>query len=205
MRFSKADIQFHRDGYGPVNAAVNVKLHRWEWPDPAAVARDCGESAEDAAAFAAHWREIEDGKDAQAWADIAIEDGWERLTEAAREIFGPEARVYSEGRMGGWAVVAPGFDRYTAADHWRAHAPFSREEVSEWDAVAVAKWGRFVKACRETCEDIPYQAIAGYLLNVWQPEREAEREEAERAAAALESARRFSFYYDYDAPAGVGE
>jgi len=117
------------------------------------------------------------------------------LTEAAREIFGPEARVYSEGRSGGWAVVAPG----------PSNVCYSREDVAAWDAIAVAKWGRFVRVCRETCEDIPYQAVWGYCANVWQPEREAEREEAERAAAALESARRFSFYYDYDAPAGVGE
>lgn len=189
-RSSKADIEFHSEGYGrEAHAAVNVKLYQhggWNEPAtlPATVAADMGATEAEAEEFSAVWAALGD-EQRQGWADLAIEDGWNRLTEEAREIFGRNAEVYAEGRSSGWAVVAPGYDRYTAADHFRAHHPFTRSEVESWNALAVSKWSRFDKACRETVADLPYQALSAFYLNRFEPDM-----------AARETARRFAFYYD---------
>lgn len=185
IRFRKSDIEFHSDrGFGEVHAAVNVKLHRWVYPDPAQVAAEEGYAEpEESAKFASAWEALPESEK-NAWADAAIENGWDKLQEIAKEIFGAGAAVYSEGRSSGWAVVCPGFERYTAADRIPEHVPFTRAEVESWDAIRVSRWGRFAQACRRVCDDLPYQAIFLYLANDW-----------ERAAAELETARRFAFYY----------
>lgn len=59
----------------------------------------------------------------------ACEDFWGYVQELAHECFGDGVKVHSEGRSGGWALV----DGLTP--------------VEEWDAVALAKWGKFERLC----------------------------------------------------------
>lgn len=132
----KSEVTFHADRSTP-RPAVNVKVYNlrnialpsgefgsmtWEWIDA-----QPDEVREDAYRF-------------------AIEDGWERLQEAARDIFGTQAVVYSEGRSFGWAVV------YNAGCD-------SREAVESWDALALSKWVRFCAAARAETEDTGYRYV----------------------------------------------
>lgn len=189
-RFRKADIEFHYDGR-EAHAAVNVKLDNLTDPDPRAVALDMDATEAEAEEFAAAWSALDDEK-RQGWYDLAAEDGWRRLEEDAAEIFGKGAEVYGEGRSGGWAVVNPGVSRYALGD--RFSGPYTEEEVAAWDALAVAKWGKFSRYCADAVADIPYQAMAGFYLNRFEPD-----------IADRETARRFTFYYDVPANFGAAE
>lgn len=195
-RFSKADIQFHSESYGrEAHAAVDVKVYGWrELPlaELLAVARDYGAGDSAALEFANWYRGLADDERGE-WGETAIEYGWRSLDDAAKAIFGNGARVYSEGSSGGWAVVTPGHDRYTSADHIREHQPFTRSEVESWNALAVSRWGRFVKACRETVADFPAEAARCAYLGAFEPAREAR-----------ERSRRFSFFYDVPWPVVSG-
>ena len=46
------------------------------------------------------------------------------------EIFGRTAKLYSEGRQAGWAVV------------------YNLPDVDGWDAIAISKWTRFARRLR---------------------------------------------------------
>lgn len=188
----RADLEFHSD-CGPVHVACDVKLHGIDFDACTdlveRIAREeFGLSEHDARVGAAAWESLGDERDT--WVDYACEVGWRRLNDTAREIYGPAARCYSEGRMGGWAVVSPGFERYSRGD--RFIGVFTREESLSWDAIRLARWGRFVRACRETVADLPYIAAWGFVANHWEP-----------AICAREESRRFSFYYD--APAEIAD
>lgn len=100
-----------------------------------------------------------------AW-DAALEQGWERLKEDAREVFGDRVKVYSEGRSGGWAVL------------------HGLPDVESWDAIALSRFARFCRFAGMAVKDVPYQAAAIAALNVYLPERER----AEAVAASRLSA-----------------
>jgi len=127
-RFSKADIQFHRDNPARhSHPAVNVKVRRFptvsmvqeEWPGT-------------------------DEKTAEKALEFVLENAcdlfWEDYTDAENFSFYfpnyPNIKVYSEGRSSGWLVV------------------HGLPEVSEWDAILVSAWGRFVQSIEK---DITYR------------------------------------------------
>lgn len=169
----KSEVQFHSDRR-EMHAAVNVKLRHWREPAPETVAADFGASPETAQEFAAWWAKLSD-EQRQGWADIATGDGWEQLAEEARSIWpGQGAKVYSEGRSAGWAVVS-----------LNGRVTFTREDVAAWDAIALGRWARFVRACAEVCTDLPYQTLWQAYANGFEPKQEAR-----------ETVRQFSFYYE---------
>lgn len=74
---------------------------------PEALARP-GTSTGDALPWGPAWIEAYSDRNPEAyWRDIgeAARDGFELAQEQAREIFGPTAEVYSDGRSGGWLVL----------------------------------------------------------------------------------------------------
>ncbi len=168
----KSEVQFHSERRGP-HAAVNVKLWGAPGADPEAVALEEGHSAEFAQEFAAWYSKLSEHR-REGFFEMAREGGWDLLTEDARTIYGQSAVVHSEGRSGGWAVVAP---------DGRHH--FTREDVAGWDAIALAKWAKFCKCARGICDDIPRGAVWQAMANGFEAEHEL-REES----------RRFSFWHD---------
>jgi hypothetical protein len=119
-RFYKKDIDFHGDRpYSPRHPAINVKVYQRTLPDTVVMDKfGCDEkTAEKAIEFAY---------------ESAQERFWEDAIELAKEIFGKGAKVYSEGRSGGWLVV------------------HGLTEVQDWDAIKVGKWGRFVHQIEDT-------------------------------------------------------
>lgn len=161
----KADIQrsYHQGHVGM--PMVNVKTHGVmpdtdaEWRALAVtVADDIGSRGEDTDLFAEWVMSLYDADDSlfhdTAW-EAACEQGWIMLQTDAEETFGPAAKVYSAGRSGGWCVVE------------------GIGDVDGWDAVMVAKWGRFCKWAAGTVESIPYDMVAFLYLNHWEARREA--------------------------------
>ncbi len=65
-----------------------------------------------------------------AW-DRARDLFWEHAKDDAVNIFGNHAKVYSEGRQGGWLVVN------------------GLPDVEEWDAIQLGKWAQFARYMRE--------------------------------------------------------
>lgn len=166
-RFRKDDIEFHsHNGYGV--PAVNVKVYK----DVRSIKLplELGSSAplrEDGTygpyttnytddGFTHEWidEKLEEDDSDNFYFQSACESAWEWLTEEAKEIFGRDVKVWSEGRSGGWAVV-DGIN----------------DDVDSWDAIAVARWGRFVKAARAAADDVPYQIVMSLYLNEWESEQ----------------------------------
>lgn len=163
----KSDIRYHRLGYGSHGVpAVNVKVYASPTDAIAAqVARDNGDTS---GAFTPAWINANLSDDQQnAWWGSALENGWEYLTESvnAENVFGRKVAIYSEGRSSGWAYVE-GIDC---------------EHVDAWDAIALARWAKFDRFCRETVADIPYQYLSAVYLNVFEPIYSAAIDRAERA------------------------
>ena len=94
----------------------------------------------------------DDAKEA-AW-NFACERALEDLQAAAEDIFGDRAKVYSEGRSGGWASV------------------HGLPPVESWDAIDVSRWARFCRACAYAVAGVPYNALWGLCMNVWLPAQE---------------------------------
>jgi hypothetical protein len=148
----KADVTFHREN-GRARPAVNVKVYN---------ARNVTLPREEFDGMTWEWIDAQ-SQDAQyaSW-DGACEDGWRQIQEHAREIWGPQAKVYSEGRSGGWAIV----DNVYAA-HW--------DDLASWDALALSRWARFVKRCAEVVADTGYR----YVFNMWTRYSDAAEEQAD--------------------------
>lgn len=91
MGYSKADVQMHRDGFGPFHPAVNVKVRDFGGELSAEDFEADSESFDKAMRFAF---------------ESAQQRFWRYASEAATEIFGSEVEVYSEGRSAGWVVVS---------------------------------------------------------------------------------------------------
>jgi hypothetical protein len=151
MAYSKADVRWHSDGFGPRRPAVNVK----HWPD---LGRDVEWSHFDGAESAFHcWVRhalADDHTWHVAWMRGA-ESCWEMVESDAQEIFGSHVRVWSQGRSGGWAVVdgLPDFDT--------------------WDATTTAKWGKFERYAQASARDLAYQMVSTLYLNEWEAVRAA--------------------------------
>jgi hypothetical protein len=124
-RFCKENICFHSDGpYRGANPAINVKVRRWPLTIDAVVEKfGCDENAAEKAL------------------NFAFESNqelfWDEAKELVENIFGKGAKVYSEGRSGGWLVV------------------HGLSPVAGWDAIMVSKWGYFVRQIEA--------AMKGYL------------------------------------------
>ena len=121
--YTKDDIEFHRDGYGPMRPAVNVKVYHypsvWDVMDDF----DCSEeTAEKALEYAFESAQYRFWEEAQEIADWHLSNHFGKV------------KVYSEGRSGGWLVV---------------HGLAYRDEVEDyWDALDLTAWYAFEKAIR---------------------------------------------------------
>lgn len=104
----------------------------------------------------------------EGWWNLACEDGVELAASDAEEVFGQRVDVYRVGRSGGWLVVK------------------GLPDVDEWDAVMVAKWGKFARWARATADAIPEMTLSLIAINRYEPWlAEQEAKAAECAAARL--------------------
>lgn len=165
----KADIQWHSTGMcGPRTPAVNVKVYHF---DVGAVLARYG--ASEFPGLTEAWIDAElTETQRDEWFNDACALAWEHLQTDAEEIFGPLAKVYSEGRSSGWATVAPGGKRQ-----------FDADDVAGWDAVALAKWARFAKWARLQADDVAFLYVSLIYSNVFLPAKE--RAKAQAAAACM--------------------
>lgn len=153
-RYSREDVEVHRDNFGPARPAVNVKVYGSVWD----VFRRLPDVDIDDARFTAEWLEenvTDEALDARFWDTCANE--WEMVEQDAREIFGAGVKVWQEGRSGGWAVVD------------------GLPELESWDAVQLAKWRKFERYAKSIAADIPYQLLSSIYSNEfawWLDERE---------------------------------
>lgn len=169
---SKADIEFHSDGYGrDSHAALNVKVYGGRVKLPL----DLGGSGPIGGPITYH---VSDPRFTHDWIDghvsderqndafqWACESGWDMANDEAAEVFGPGHRVYSEGRSGGWMVV-----------HYGTYSrpQFDREDVDGWDAIALGKWRKFAKWIDAIVGDIPRVIAEDLYVNEFTPWAEAE-------------------------------
>lgn len=154
--YTKADVETHRDNFGPQRPAVNVKIRGWigdvRLPlDLGRVSEDGGETWQDVrtdARFTHEWiSEHVSPETLDFLFGQACSDGFERLNEEAREIFGAGVEVWAEGRSGGWAVVS------------------GLGDVEDWDAPMLAKWRRFEKFARAERDDVLRQVVESVYIN----------------------------------------
>lgn len=156
MSYRKSDIEYHSDGYRPSRPAVNVKVHGY-WgrvPLPLDLGACDGVPVVTDPAFTHEWVEALPESTLQAAWESCCEQAWEMLQSDATELFGKEAKVYSEGRSGGWAVV------------------HGLPDVASWDALMVSKWARFEKYAKAYAADIPRGLLDWVYFNVYTPEAE---------------------------------
>lgn len=138
---SKDDVQFHSEGMGhrPAHPALNIKVGYRECPcdDDIMGWFNCEqEDAERAAQFAMNMAQRQFFDEAEA-AATEIFDGW-------------GAKVYSEGRSGGWLVV------------------HNLPDFESWDAVMFGKWKAFANRIDEL--------MSHYLdADLWKENIEANR------------------------------
>lgn len=162
MRYTKASVTT-RKGL----PAVNVKVYGSVTPAILAkVERDTGE-----AGFAAWAGELLDSNPQELWDtawEWAIADGWDNLKANARELFGPGAKVYADGRSGGWCVVE------------------GIGEPEGWDAIALMRWRRFECWAKAEAADVPYRMADVLAVNTYATER-AEREHRQAETAGAEA------------------
>lgn len=178
--FTKADVQYHGLGYGSTMVpAVNVKVYAQPGPkDWAQLYRE-----EEDRRFDAEWvdAQLTDEQRGYWWSE-ACQRGWEQIQNdvAADTLFRRPVEVYSEGRSSGWAYVD-----YPRNYPGRTGHVFTREDVQGWDAVAIARWGKFARYCRETVADVPFQYLWLLYHNVYLPWREEEDLRLAKAAAVM--------------------
>lgn len=159
--YSRDNVETHAQGYyGPHLPAVNVKVHgdyrRVSLPlDLGRVSDDGGATWQDvttAPGFSHEWIEAHISEElAYSYWEMACQSGYEQAGEIAAEIW-PGADVHSEGRSGGWLVVDNGPD----------------SDLTTWDAVALAKWRKFERACGEIVADIPRAFLESVYMNEWE-------------------------------------
>lgn len=171
-RFTKADIEYHgtHNGYWPA-PAVNVKT-QGGYVTRALVEQVAADN--DQPTFVRWWDENEsklsDDTLTYYW-QSACEDAWETLQDDAEEIFGRGVKVYSAGRSGGWAYI----EQFKAESHGSGY-----DVTDGWDAIDVAKWGKFARWARLIADDVEYQMVQMILINLFQPEHEAAQKRAFR-------------------------
>jgi len=160
----KAEVQIHCD-QGRCKPAVNVKIYNLRLEQALTLFQSQNAREDGITAFTLDWVEQLSADVRDDWWHAACDRGWEQLEEDvnAENVFGRKVTIYSEGRSGGWAIV----DGMTAA------------EVEHWDAVALARWAKFVRYCRETTADVPYQYLDLIFYNRFQPEYLAQQGRAD--------------------------
>lgn len=145
--------------------ALNVKVYfdesdvTWE-----TLADDFGWDAAELDRFRAWLREQCDAWEYQSmtdWAwDEACRDGFELAGTDLEDVFSDyNLTIEQDGRSGGWLVVR------------------GLPDVESWDAIMVAKWGKFAKWVEAIRVDTSYRFAWLLAANVW----EREEEETERA------------------------
>ncbi len=142
-------VTMHRESYGGVMPAVNVKIHDFSGYDEAR------------AALEARGVDPEVAEKAVEWADEANrETFWEQAQDDAefylckrrmtgrysRFGFSPSLRIEQQGRSGGWLVVAGIGD-----------------DPTEWNRAQRVRWHRFERAMRE---NVRYFTSAEGLLEI---------------------------------------
>lgn len=147
MSYSRNNVRMHRDGYADPLPAVNVKIYaplaRRDALNVASATDDRKREAfaNDALKVLPEWTY-----------EASLESGWEDLERDAREIFGPNVEVYSQGRSGGWCVV-------------KGLSP-----VETWDAITLGKWRRFEKWALSIVASRWEVACDIWYINKWSDE-----------------------------------
>lgn len=154
---TKEDVEFHSE-YGQARKpAVNVKVYKTldsvPLPLDLGAWRKVGEDewhrsfTEDG--FTHEWIEENVSDDVLRDYEYGVLEGcWEELNEYAKDIWGKYAKVYSEGRSGGWAVVEG-----------------INQDVDSWDAVDLAKWRKFALYARALADDVPHRMLDSLYHN----------------------------------------
>lgn len=160
-RYTKADVTMRRVwGMGGDCPAVNIKVYKG--PSSVTPAEWAQLQTEHGTGFTAQWCEEHVGDDGMdSWFWDACEFEFEYVQGFADEVLHEHVTVERDGRSGGWAVVS------------------GLPELEDWDAVALARWRKFERWCREIADGLWYQVYSLIGMNVFDTA-------AERYAAALE-------------------
>ena len=150
-RYLKTDVEIHGDR-GPARPAVRIKVYgNWRSVTlPLELGTCDGERVTTPAGFTREWVEARPDAELQAFWDMACEVAVEDLISSAREEFGPGVTVYQAGRSGGWLEVE------------------GLPSLESWDAVRVAKWGRWERFCRATAQDLPRAFLHNLYTNAFE-------------------------------------
>lgn len=146
--YTKEDVEQHCQHFGQLQAAVNVKVRDFPSIDQAVDRFGCSEvTAERALEFAL---------------EMHTEEFWENAGEEAVYYLGP-CKVYSEGRCGGWLVVAPDMGRNMVTT-----SPLLGD-VEGWDAITLNKWALFERCIKQNIEWLCgwEQVSASIAANEW--------------------------------------
>lgn len=171
--YSRNDVSTH---YGSDRPAVNVKVYdsledAWKMFE-----RDEGPDG----GFSVDWvREniSEEVLDATFWATCESEfehlEGWATGTDGGDPIFPDDSvSLEQDGRSGGWVVV------------------LGLPDISEWDAVRLARWRRFERIARDIADGIMAGVLSSLYINEyeWAQDESAESERAARQDIATVTA-----------------
>lgn len=160
MRKSEVTLRYYQ---GERRPCVNVKVYGSV--TPAILAEVEAESGE--TGFARWAGELLERDTWPEWTrEAACSAGWEYLQRDAEEVFGPGAKVESEGRSGGWCIVK------------------GLPDFEAWDAVMVAKWAKFARWAGGYAQGVPYDMATLLAINTYSAERERHRAISDTTHAA---------------------
>jgi hypothetical protein len=162
--YRREDIDTHGIGYyGRSLPAVNVKVYKGPLDLDDATWETVRSEAGVDQRFDREWVEtnVSDSlMDSLFW--DTCQWNFEQIETDAEEIFGAYGvTVHHEGRSGGWAVVE------------------GLPDIDEWDAILIAKWGKFERWAKLIAADVPYSMLVGIAINEFQVWAEADAERLE--------------------------
>lgn len=165
-RFRKSDIRM-RDGSPCVNVKVHFPRSFYDGTLAREVEADSGEEG-----FAAWWETHRDEPEFD-WFDEACASEletfteWENSGDLEYEPVFPDysgrLKFYRDGRQGGWLVVE------------------GLPDPETWDAIMVARWGKFARVARSFADGVPYSMLMLVAINPYAAMREARDERAQLA------------------------
>lgn len=182
--------------------AVNVKVRRGfeslkpeDWESIRSNVRDyeAGLASETVERFGREYCERFESEQSTAfyevWYSEACSQGFEQAEEIAQALFGPDVKVYSAGRSGGWLIVEglpnvedwdteDGYPIGSLADLRRTSvegASFADGTPLDSDSGLFERWAFFVEACEALAAETPFRCADLLAVNVFARE-ELERE-----------------------------
>ncbi len=143
-------IQFHREGFGHSAPAINIKHYGLDKNVTDAMRQEL---------IALLGRVNAERTESDVIMDDTISGWWDFAREIAQKHYGPDTKIYSEGRSGGWLILDKvSFSRenveWATSEHPMVENETDRQDLDDIKA-AIATWEAFQTEILEHLKNAP--------------------------------------------------